>query len=307
MKTKIIVNPMAASGSTKKQWPKIEKKLDKVFSEISVEFTKHQNAATHLTQQAIKSGFGRIIAVGGDGTLSEVVNGFFEKGKPINKQTVLGFVMTGTCKDFAKAVGFPTNLDQAIEKLKQGTPRPIDIGKLTFIGHDGKQRIRYFDNIASLGMGGEVDQRVDNSKLAKRINGTFAFLIGTLQTLAFYKNKRIHLKIDDHFDKEVTTRIIAVANGQYGGGGMWFAPYAKVNDGWFDIVIVGDLGRRQILESFSKIYKGSHVHSSDIIYLKGKKITATSDDEVLLDVDGEAPGRLPATFEILPGAINLQY
>lgn len=306
MKIKAVVNPQSANGKTHHDWPAIEQKLVNALGPIDVDFTEGIESAIYLTRHALKEGYEHIIAVGGDGTTNETINGFFENDKLINSNAIFSVISRGTGGDFGKTIGVSKQTSSAIKSIVEGKVTKMDVGKITFVGNNGRGTVRYFNNIASFGMGGEVDRRVNASSAAKLIGGKGAFLWATLRTTILYKNKKIRLTIDDHYDEELIIRNVAIANGQYFGGGMWVAPKAKIDDGIFDVVIIGDVSRRSTVMNMSSFYDGSHVEHPDISYLHGKKIVATSDEEVLLDVDGEAPGRLNATFEILPGAIKLK-
>jgi len=306
MKIKVIVNPNSAKGETGRRWRQIQDKLTHAIGHVDVSMTTGREAATDLPRKALKEGYDRIIAAGGDGTLNEVVNGFFEGDRPVNSDATLSVLMSGTGGDFKRTLGLSSDIDEAIKALAQGSVREIDVGRLTFTGHDGEEKTRYFDNIASFGMGGEVDKRVNEMSVPNLLGGSASFLLASLRTLISYENKSVRIVVDDHFDQTLKIRLVVVANGQFGGGGMWFAPQARLDDGLFDIVILGDICRTRALRHMSKIYRGRHIGMKDVISLRGRRLDATSDEEVLLDVDGEAPGRLPATFEVLPGAIKLK-
>jgi len=303
-RTKFIVNPNSANGTTAKRWPQMQKTLKTLLGEFAFDFTTGPNTATFLTRQALKDGFEMVVGVGGDGTVNEIVNGFFENDTPINPDAVFGIIERGTGCDFIKATGIPKDETQAMELLKGKKTKRIDVGKFSFIDHRGKETSRYFANITSFGMGGEVDERVNRS--TKILGGKLSFLRAVLATFLTYKNKKVRLKIDDFFDEERTIMNIAVANGQFFGGGMWVAPQAKLDDGLFDVIIIGDLGLKESLFNMGKIYKGKHLTHPKIEFYRGKKVIADSDETVLLDVDGEAPGRLPAKFQILPRILNVK-
>ena len=151
-------------------------------------------------------------------------------------------------------------------------------------------------NIASFGMSGDVDQKVNQSSMGQWLGGTGTFFLATLQTLAGYQNKRVKYSIDDRISGDEKIRMIAAANGQYAGGGMRFAPQARIDDGLLDIVVMGDLSAAEVLLNTPRVYQGTHFESDKVNLYHGKKLTATSEDEVLLDIDGEAPGKLPASF-----------
>jgi len=262
-------------------------------------------AATRLTTRALKEGMEQIIAVGGDGTINEVINGFFEDGEAINPEAVLAVLTSGTGRDFRRTYGIPEQVEEQIERLAASEIRTIDLGRITFINNTGETESRYFGNIASFGLSGATDQSVNRLKFSKRFGGKFAFKWGMLKALVSYRNGRVRLQVDDEYDAEHDISTVAVCNGQYFGGGMHIAPNAAPDDGIFDIIIVDAVSKLELVRNVNPIYKGEHLQNEHVHVLRGKKVCATpvSRRPILIDLDGEAPGRLPATMEILPGAL----
>lgn len=302
----VIANPNSAGGKTRREWPSIQDKLERAIGKVDTAFTESPVHATELTRQALARGYHWIIAVGGDGTINEVINGMLAADKAVNADAYFSIVMRGTGNDFRRSLNSSSSLAGDIAALTTAPVRRIDVGKLTYTAHDGSTCVRYFDNIASLGMGGEVDRRVNASRIGKRFGGKAAFLTATLQTLLTYRNKPVRLVVDDVLDETFDVRLALVANGRFGGAGMMLAPHARLDDGLFDIVILHSAGGAMIVRHMPRIYAGTHIGLKNVVVLQGRKIAATSGEEVLLDVDGEAPGRLPATFEILPGVLRVK-
>ncbi|HNT87653.1 MAG TPA: glycerol-3-phosphate dehydrogenase C-terminal domain-containing protein, partial [Candidatus Hydrogenedentes bacterium] len=309
-RTRAIVNPHAMGDRTGANWPVTLAKLTAVLGPVDYVFTDGPMAAKHLTRQALKDGVDQIIAVGGDGTVNEVVNGFFEKGELINPDAVLAVIASGTGGDFRRTFLLPESIDAQIARFAMGEIRRIDVGKLTYRDDStGEEMVRYFDNIASFGLSGEADRVVNRLGLSKRLGGKFAFQWGMFKALFTYRRQHVRLRVDEAFDQIVNTTTVAVANGKYFGGGMKVAPNAQPDDGLFDVIIIADVGPIELLLKSRSVYKGKHLRYNKVTALRGRKITALpirGAGPVLLDVDGEAPGRLPATFEILPKAICLR-
>ena len=260
--------------------------------------------------QALNKGIEQIIAIGGDGTVNEVINGFFENGRPINPEAALAILTSGTGRDFRRTFGMPEKIEDQVDRMVASEIRPIDIGKLTFINNEGREDVRYFGNIASFGLSGATDKAVNSLKFAKRFGGKFAFKWGMIKSLLRYRNQRVRLIVDDVYDEELSVSTAAVCNGQFFGSGMWIAPNAVPDDGLFDVVIVANVGVVRLLWHSNSIYRGEHLALDDVTVVRGRRVTAlpvNPNEEVLLDVDGETPGRLPATFEILPGALQFRY
>lgn len=309
-RTRAIVNPHSWGDRTGALWPTIEPKLHHAVGPVDVVFTDGPMAAKRLATEALKEGMEQILAIGGDGTVNEVINGFFENGEPINPEAALAILTSGTGKDFRRTFGMPEDIEAQIDRMAASEIRPIDIGKLTFVNEDGQEEVRYFGNIASFGLSGATDRAVNRQKFVRRFGGRFAFKWGAIKALLGYRNRRVRIRVDEVYDQEVNVNTAAVCNGQFFGSGMWIAPNAVPDDGQFDIVIVADIGRLGLLWNFNDIYKGAHLGNPHVTVLRGKKVTALPVDdsrEVLLDVDGEAPGRLPATFEIIPAALQFRY
>jgi len=301
----VIINPRSAKGKTERAWPAIKEELDRRVGDYRFALTGGVGHATELARKALIEGAEQLIAVGGDGTLSEVVDGFFDKGGPVNPDAALSYIISGTGGDFRRTLMMSENLAECVAGVAEGDVRKVDCGRLTYVSHDGSQNTRHFINIASFGMGGEMDMRVNRSKFFGKMGAKPAFLSAAFITLLSYRNKKVLVRTPE-FEEKMIVRACLVCNGRFGGGGMMWAPDADISDGLFDVVVLGDIGRFKSMINMGKIYKGEHIGLDGVKSFRASWLEASSDDEVLLDVDGEAPGRLPARFEILPEAINLK-
>jgi YegS/Rv2252/BmrU family lipid kinase len=215
----------------------------------------------------------------------------------------LGFIPNGTGCDFARTVSIPHDIEQAMDLIVSGHTRSIDLGVLFFKNHKGRDRCRYFHNIASFGLGGEVSQRVNRT--TKALGPFVSFMWATLISIFLYGKKKIRISVNDDYKKEMIIWNVAAANGQYHGGGMWVAPDASVCDDLLNVTIVGDLTIPEVFLNLSKLYNGRIYDIDKVIALTGKKVAAISDDRVLLEVDGEQPGMLPVVVKTVPGALNI--
>ena len=300
----VVVNPKSAHSAAGRRWQEIEVMLADRLEDYRLFFTKAQGDATGLTRRALHDGFDTVVAVGGDGTINEVVNGFFENnGLSVNPDASLGIIPMGTGGDFVRTAGISKKVERAVEILTAGMTASVDVGKCTFRGYGEEMEERFFLNIADIGLGGETVDRVNRS--SKRFGGFLSFLFGSLMALIQYRNKRVCFSVDGGDATEEVLNSLIVANGQYFGGGMWIAPEASIDDGLFDVVILGNYNLFGSLLKFPRIYRGSHLKLSGVRSFTAKKIEVTSSERVLLDVDGEQPGMAPVTFEILSGALNL--
>lgn len=307
MKTVVIVNPHSANRATARQWPQLRRGLQDVLGDFEEHFTAGPDHATSLTRNALRDGAERIVVAGGDGTNNEVVNGFFEGHTPVRPGALLGFIPRGTGGDLRKTLGIGIGAGECLEVLRAGRSKPVDVGTAAYIDHRGERVQRLFINITSFGMGGLVDKLVNQS--TKALGGRTSFLVGTMKAMATYRNKQVHLKVADGdqtvLDQSLRITNVAVANGQYHGGGMWVAPNAVIDDGRLDVTILGDLSKLQMMRNAGRIYKGTHLTMPKVSAVRGTHVEASSEDEVLIDMDGEQPGRLPVELGILPGALRL--
>ena len=301
MKTIVIVNPQAGNGRTEKIWPNIESALEKSIGSFEVLQTICQGDATDLSRRILKEDAARIVAVGGDGHLNEVLNGFIENDIPVNAESRLSFVMTGTGCDFQRSLGISGKWQNAVADLKDAKVRKIDVGKVTYTAADKTQKIRYFDNIASFGLSGAVDHCLEHSRLRNYLGGSPLFLWATIKTVFTHPNQSIRFRIDDGPEEVICSRLGLLANGRYFGGAMHAAPEAELDDGLLDLLML-----KEISVASTKIYKGTHLKIPEIFFQKVRKFTAESSEQVILDIDGESPGYLAATFEVLPKILNLQ-
>lgn len=298
-----IVNPNAAMGSTGKEWPQIRSFARDRLGPFETHLTTAQGDAIGLTRQALLAGAEKIVCVGGDGTFNEVVNGFMGEDGPVRPEALLSYIPRGTGCDFIKTVPIPKELDKAMDLILESRARPIDLGQLSYRDHYGQPALRYFHNITSLGMGGEVDERVNRT--TKAFGGFISFIWATLIALLIYKTKRVRLKIDDTLEQNLIIWHVVVANGKYQGGGMFVAPDATVDDGLFHVTVVGDLSLPEVFWHLPKLYNGKLLEVSKVSAFEARKVEADSDERVLLDVDGEQLGELPVVVEMVPGALPL--
>jgi diacylglycerol kinase (ATP) len=258
--------------------------------------------ATEIAQRAVKESRPVVVAVGGDGTLNEVVNGFFHNGAPIPTTTKLAMLPLGTGGDFRRTLRIPLDAKEAIHVIQAGTPRRLDAGCVTYTAPDGSTAVRHFINIADAGLAGEVAHRVNTG--SKRL-GSATFTIASSLALLAWKNRPMQVVVDGNAIDIVAQQVV-VANCQYYGGGMRMAPSAKPTDGVFDVILIGDVGKLESARQLGNIRSGTHLDGRNpkIQLMYGKRISVSSKATVRVDIDGEQPGTLPALFEMQPGAIE---
>ncbi|MCF8002197.1 MAG: diacylglycerol kinase family lipid kinase [Halanaerobiales bacterium] len=291
-----IVNPVSSNGKTKKRWPTHQKEFEKNKLNLKIKETLYPGHAIELTKEALLEGYQTIMAVGGDGTVNEVVNGFFNNGKLINEKAVLLVFSQGTGSDYIKTLGLKKEVAEVIKTYHRYKKRWVDLGKVKYLDFDHNQIERYFINTADAGLGGATVEYVNRS--SKVMGGLITYIWGVIRTLITYKNKEMELKVDQKVIKKGVLNSVMVSLGKYFGGGMHIAPEALIDDGFFDIVILGNLNKIETILNLYKAYKGTHIYYPKIDYIKGKKIVLDSDQRVLIDIDGECAGLLPAEFSL---------
>lgn len=303
MNPKLIVNPMAARGQVGKRWPEIHEVLKQEGWPFEVVFTERRGHAMELARQALDSGFDLIVAVGGDGTLNEVVNGMLENGQAVNSEAALGVISSGTGSDFVRTVGIPRDVLAAARSLVHArTVRPLDVGEVTCT-NDGRPLHRYFANVAGMGFDAEVVDQLERG--GKRGGGTLPYLTTLITTIARYQNKDVSVHLDDQALQGRVNDVI-VCNGKYFGGGMRVAPHATLEDGAFDVIILGDFSTVEILMNTPKIYNGTHLTLAKVSECRSSTVRVETNQPMLIEADGELIGQGPALFQILPGALKLR-
>lgn len=298
-----IVNPASGAGKAGREWKAVEQWLPAAGIPFETAFTTRPLEATEIAQRAVKESRPVVVAVGGDGTLNEVVNGFFRNGAPIPTTSKLAMVPLGTGGDFRRTLRIPLDTKAAIQVLSGGLARRLDAGCVTYQDESGATAVRHFINIADAGLGGEVVHTVGNG--TKRF-GSAAYRIGGLRALMGFKNKPMTVNIDGATHELPKAQQVVIANCQFFGGGMKMAPSASPTDGVFDVILVKNAGKVETLRGMNDIMSGKHLDQTNphIELVYGKRISVTSPMKVRIDVDGEAVGFLPALFEVQPGAIE---
>ena len=327
-RTFVIANPAAGAGSVGDDWPLIERLLRANLPELDFAFTEGPGHATLLTREALRAGWEMIVCVGGDGTLNEVLNGFFETPDPsehfqhedngwitycgvdptpVNPDAVLGILPLGTGGDYRRSLGLMGGIAENIEHLRGRHTRSIDIGQLGYLDHQGELASRFFINISCAGMSGLVDRYANSTW--KGLGGTMSFVIATVRAFLHWQNAEVEVRLDDTTEIQGHFVDVIAALGEYFGGGMWIAPGADLDDGAFQVVTMGNLTKSEMLKIFPQIYQGKHVGSRKVSRYRAQQVAVRPVDderEVLIDCDGEQPGRLPALWKLHPGAIQVK-
>lgn len=303
MKTFLVINPQSANGVTGRRWAELSAQVGRALGEFGHAFTEGPMHAVQLTREALRQGYGCVAAVGGDGTINEVVNGFFQDGARVAPGAHFAVLPRGTGGDFRRTFAWGTDFGEALERVRAGVSRPLDVGELEYQSHEGRVQRRYFVNICSFGASGLVDQEVNRA--SKAFGGWASFYLGTVRALLKYRDVPVRISLDGGAPESVPVTTLAVANGRYFGGGMKVAPGADPSDGVFDVTLWSGYGLSDFALKSKGVYDGGHIGWSGTRTMRCRSLVAEADEEVLLDVDGEQPGRLPCRITLLPGALSL--
>lgn len=304
-----IVNPMSANGATLRRFERVRDQFARELAplgEMQVRLTERPRHATELARRAIDGGAKAVISVGGDGTNHEIVNGFFdEKGRPLG-ETAFGQVTSGTGGDFRRTFAWKGEPLDDLARLKRFQVRTIDVGRATVTLDGGGTATFVYLNSGGFGVNGAVVNEVNQS--TKALGARMSFLLGTVKGFLGFTPPRVRWRVDDGVPQERAVTLITASNGQYFGGGMRIAPDAQPDDGLLDVVVVDGIALPKFLRHAPALYAGTHVQHPFVSVVRGRKLVAEPLDpaeRILVELDGEQPGFLPATFEVAAGALRL--
>jgi diacylglycerol kinase (ATP) len=308
----IIVNPAAAGGATGGRWARAASELRAHFGAFACAFTEKPGDGRLIAEREARDGRRLIIACGGDGTISEVACGILDSGADAE----LGILPAGTGGDFRRTLNIPVRVADAAAILRDGRSVKIDAGRVEFRNHAGERETRCFINVASCGMGGEVirlAQASDENSLTRRgtrlFGGRASYALASARAALSFEKPRLSLSLDGRNERQLVVTNLCIANARYFGGGMKIAPDAKLTDGLFDVVSVGDMSALAIFSNAHKLYRGAHLRMDQVRHARARRVAvraADVDEKVLLEVDGELVGTLPAVFEVLPAALHVR-
>ena len=334
IETAIIVNPKSASGLTGKNWDSLHLMIKRLFGDnIQVAFTEKSGDGTTLTTNFIKKGYKKIVAIGGDGTINEVANGFFEEDirihgnennnngsnsflnqaavlKPINSEVVMAVFPCGTRNVLVKSLDLPEEFAECCQNFEACKLQKIDVISVRArnVENHSKATSRIFLNAAEIGIGAEI---IDKAKKVRNVvNSRFiSTLTGLFSTVPAYESSLCEISIDDGHEDILTKMTMGVvANGRFLGGGFKAAPEANILDGLLDVVILKESSNLEMIENFLNIKDGDYTNEGDIFYRQAKKVSIKSKEnrDIPVTIDGEPIGILPATFEVLQNALTIR-
>ena len=251
-----------------------------------------------LARDAAQAGAELLVVVGGDGSVNEVVNGVAGV-----EGIEVAVIPRGTGWDFVRTFDIPRDLDRAIEIALSGDVREIDLGLVTYRTWAGLEGRAYFANVASAGISGAIARRANDS--SKALGGKISYYWATLAVFVRWKTGELRVSVDDEIRAGKMIDAV-VANGRFLGGGMMMLPEAEPDDGQFDVLLIGDVTKRDLLLTLPKSYRGKHLPHPQLEVLRGRVVTVDADEPLPIELDGEQPGTTPARFEIVPRALRLR-
>lgn len=300
--TLFILNPAAGHGRARRVWASLKDAALRLLPDSACAVTGYAGHAAGLARAAVLGGATRVIAVGGDGTFCEALEGVMAAPEHLRRRVTLGAVPAGSGCDLARHLRYPRDRDGLIDLLARGSSRPLDVGRINYTALDGGPRTRHFINIAAFGLAGDVAYRI--KAMGKPLGGTVSYALSSAWTILTARAKPLRLKADG---KDLSGRyhLGVLANTSSMGGGMLVAPGARDDDGLMDLVLVADMSRTALLRNFPGLYKGTHLGAPGVTLTRVRRLEAEADGTVYLNIDGEAGGMFPAVFETLPRAVNV--
>jgi YegS/Rv2252/BmrU family lipid kinase len=298
-----LVNPASANGSTGRRWPELAHQAAEAGVSGETLLSSRPGEIADLAEQAARGGAATVVVVGGDGTVNETVNGLMRVAGEGGRLPVLGVLPRGTGTDFARTFGIPSDVTAAMATVRDGKVGEIDVGRVEFRGWDGSQAVAYFANVASAGMSGAVAQRANAS--SKALGGKMSFLAATLAVFARWKPSEVEVDVDGEPRAGLMYDVI-VANCRFLAGGMKMTPEATPDDGLFDVLLIGNITRRDLALTLPKVYRGTHLPHPKAELLRGRSVVVRSATPLPIELDGEQPGTTPVRFEVVPAALRLR-
>jgi len=296
--TVFLVNPASDNGATGRRWPEIARRASSAGLKGRALLSERAGQLGELAAQAVADGASLLVVVGGDGTVNEVANGVAE-----NDAVELAVIPRGTGWDFVRTYGIPHKLDDAIAVARDGTARTIDLGRGSFRTWAGEESAAFFANVASVGMSGAIARRANET--TKALGGKTSYLWATFAVFARWRVSELRVSVGDEIRRGPMHDVV-IANGRYFGGGMMICPEAAPDDGLFDVLLIRDLTKRDLLFTLPKTYRGKHLPHPKAEVLRGSVVEVEAEEPVPIQLDGEQPGTTPARFELAPRALRVR-
>ena len=296
-----IINEAAGGRKTEFDWPEIEQHLQNHGIRFEPYFTSRRLHAAIIAKNKIKEGFSKIIVVGGDGTMNEVINGLFSQGIKQTTEVMLGMISVGTGNDWAKMFNIPLGYEEAVKTIKKQHTFIQDAGLVQYT-KNGKEWNRYFINIAGMGFGARVVERSNQMK-AKGKSSTLLYFYNIFASLIRYRALKANIQIDgESFNRNIFSLNVGIC--KYNGGGMIQVPHAVADDGLYAITLIKKMGKLNVLANVKRLYNGSIVNHSRVETYTGQSVQIQGSKKLQIETDGETLGHGPVKFEIIPRKVH---
>ena len=297
--TVFLVNPASDNGATGKRWPALAHRAAVLGLTGETLLSERPGHMVELAEQAARNGAELVVAVGGDGTLNETVNGLMRAGTP----TELAVVAIGTGMDFVRTYGIPTRFDDAVRTVLTGRTRTIDVGRVSYRTWAGDAAERYVCNVGSVGMSAAVARRANG--MSKMLGGRATFFYALVRVFFEWQNTVVEVALDGE-RRSARMHDVIIANGRYHGGAMLLAPDAQPDDGLFDVLTIGDVTKLDFITTAPKLYRGTHLSHPKIDLVRARVVEVDARERLPIELDGEQVGTTPARFEVVPGALRVR-
>lgn len=292
------MNPASGGGATGRRWPEIAHRAAALGLVGDALLSEEPGHLAELARQAVREGASTLVVVGGDGSVHEVVNGMAEA-----EGVELAVIPRGTGFDFARTFGITRKLDAAIGTALSGDVREIDLGLASYRSWAGGEGRAYFANVGSAGISGAIAKRANET--SKALGGKISYYWATLSVFAGWQTGEMRITVDEARRSGKMIDVL-VANGRYVAGGMMMCPDAEPDDGVLDVLVIGDVTKRDLLFTLPKTYRGRHLPHPRLELLRGRTVTIDADEPLPLELDGEQPGTTPVRLEVVPRALRLR-
>ena len=296
-----LVNPASANGSTGRRWPEIARRAAEAGLTGRTLLSERSGQIAELAQRACEEGATLVVAVGGDGTVHEAVNGLM-RVEP-GARAELATLPRGTGKDFARSLGIPARVDDALRIARDGVARTLDVGRSSYVSWDGSPGDSYFANFAGAGISGAVAARANSS--SKALGGRVSFFWATTAVFMRWRNSEFEIEVDGDRRSGRMLEVIAAIGNQLAGG-MRLTPDADPSDGLFDVILIGDVTKVDFVRTLPKIYRGTHLPHPRAELIRARRLRVETVVPLPIALDGEQPGTTPLALEIVPGALRVR-
>ncbi len=294
-----LVNPASDNRATGRRWPEIAHRAATAGLTGDTLFSEGPGHLRALARQAVDEGATLLVVVGGDGSVNEVANGI----AGMDSAAEIAVIARGTGGDFVRTYGIPRDVAGAVEVALHGRTREIDLGKVSYRAWAGPEAEAWFANVASTGMSGAIARRANET--TKALGAKASYLWATIAVFAAWEAGELRVSVDDE-TRAGRMHDVIVANGRYFGGGMMICPEASPDDGRFDVLLLGDLTKRDLLLTLPKTYRGKHLPHPKAELLHGTTVTVDASEPLPVELDGEQPGTTPVRFELVPRALRVR-